>query len=121
MAYPEWFDEIIVDPKTGKKLSKTNSGYSSDDGKNYIIKDGILIAVYPGVLTGQDEKMNKMYEYMAPFYDFSERFFGKLITGVDMVAGREDIVDRLGLSEGIRLLEVSLGSGVFQKFLRKKM
>jgi ubiquinone/menaquinone biosynthesis C-methylase UbiE len=43
---------------------------------------------------------------------------GKLFFGVDMIEGRKQIVSFLGLKSGMRILEVSPGPGVFQKYLR---
>jgi ubiquinone/menaquinone biosynthesis C-methylase UbiE len=70
-------------------------------------------------LTGHDAKFNQLYNIIAPFYDLSERILGRLITGMDIVEGRKDIVSRLHIPAGARLLEVSPGPGVFQKYIRE--
>lgn len=122
MSYPGWLNEIIRCPETGEPLLSSDNAYLRADGKHYPIVDGILSIVYPESLTGQDAGMNRMYDLLAPFYDFSERVLGRVITGVDMVKGRREIVSKLQLaSGGIKLLEVSPGSGVFQRLLRDEL
>ena len=105
----------------GTKLTRVQDGYVREDALKYPITDGILSIVYPQSLKGTDATYNRFYNMFAPFYDRSERFFGKLITGLDMIEGRKDIVSRLNISPGQRLLEVSPGPGVFQELLRSQL
>ena len=121
MIYPAWFDEILRCPETGSKLTRLQDGYVREDGVKYPTTKGILSIVYPQFLKGTDATYNRFYNVFAPFYDLSERFFGKLITGFDMIEGRKDIVSKLSLSPGLRLLEVSPGPGVFQELLRAQL
>jgi hypothetical protein len=85
------------------------------DGKVFPVHDGILSIVYPETLVGSDSEWNHRYNWLAPYYDFSERFLGRLITSVDMVKGRREIVSHLEFLAGCRLLEVSPGPGVFHE------
>lgn len=121
MSYPDWLNEIIRCPETGEPLTHSGNVYHRADGKQYKIVDGILSVVYPESLSGQDAGMNQTYDWLAPFYDFSERFLGRIFTGVDMVKGRREIVSQLKLASGIKLLEVSPGPGVFQRLLRDEI
>lgn len=117
--YPDWFDEILRCPETGKTLSYSDGAYRRADGVSYPIKNGILSIVYPPQLLGEDEKMNKYYNRLAPLYDFNERVVGKAVTGVDMGRGRGEIVSKLNLPRGPKkILEVSPGPGVFQRLSR---
>jgi ubiquinone/menaquinone biosynthesis C-methylase UbiE len=121
MSYPNWLNEIIRCPETGEPLTPYENAYIRADGKQYPIVDGILSIVYPESLSGADAGMNRTYEWLAPFYDFSERFLGRIFTGVDMVKGRREIVSHLKLVSGIKLLEVSPGPGVFQRLLWEQL
>ena len=121
MNYPAWFDEILRCPERGSKLIRVEDGYVRDDGLKYTAANQILSIVYPPFLQGEDAKFNRFYNVIAPFYDCSEQFFGKLITGLDMLEGRKDIVSRLNMLPGLRLLEVSPGPGVFQDLLRAQL
>lgn len=85
MNYPIWFDEIVRCPETGEKLSRVQGGYIRADGLKYSITNEILSIVYPQSLTGQDAKLNRFYNVIAPFYDHTPQSFGKLITGMDMI------------------------------------
>jgi hypothetical protein len=116
-----WFNEIVCDPETGEKLERKGNEFFRKDGVRYSTHNSIISIVFPPSLSGEDAKMNKLYKYLAPFYDFSEKVFGRILTGVDMVKGREHIVSLLGLKPGIKLLEVSPGPGVFQQLLRDRV
>jgi Methylase involved in ubiquinone/menaquinone biosynthesis len=118
MVDTEWFNDIMRDPETGEKLECRENGFYRKDGTWYPIHRDIVSMVFPPSLSGEDAKMNRLYQYLAPFYDFSERVGGRILTGIDMVKGREHIVSLLGLRSGLKLLEVSPGPGVFQPFLR---
>ena len=117
-----WVLDILRCPETNQKLFVSNHGLiRSSDGKLFPDRDGITSLVYPQELVGNDEKMNRLYEWLAPYYDVSERILGRLLTGVDMQQGRQKIVDLLSLKRGMRLLEVSPGPGVFHPMLRKQL
>ena len=116
--YPNWLNEILISPETREKLTFVDNHYKCSNGKTYLYKNEILSIVFPENISGDDAKFNKFYNFFAPLYDLNERIMGKLLTGVDMVKGRKEIISKLGLKPGIRILEVSPGPGVFQKFLR---
>lgn len=114
-----WVIDILRCPETMTRLDSHPDGLRRiSDGRVYPDRDGIASLVYPATVDGDDARMNRRYEWLAPYYDFSERVLGRLLTGVDMQEGRERIIDLLGLETGIRLLEVSPGPGVFQPLLR---
>jgi ubiquinone/menaquinone biosynthesis C-methylase UbiE len=118
MSYPEWFDDVLRCPETGARLTRVPGGYVREDGLKYPVTGGILSIVYPPSIGGQDAKMNALYNRIAPFYDWIERIVGGLLTGMNVIEGRKDIVSRLNITPGLRLLEVSPGPGVFQPYLR---
>lgn len=118
----DWVLDILRCPETMARFESHPDGLRrASDGKLYPDRDGIASLVYPAMLDGDDAHMNRRYEWLAPFYDVSERVLGRLLTGVDMEAGREKIVSLLGLEPGMRLLEVSPGPGVFQPMLRARL
>lgn len=116
---PSWIVEILRCPETGLGYAVQNGTVRRSDGAALEAPDGISAMVHPPVLAGSDAEMNRRYEWLAPFYDFSERVLGLLITGVRMGKGRREIVSHLPLTPGMRLLEVSPGPGVFQDLLRR--
>ena len=117
-----WLIDRLRCPQTGQPLVPVDKGLQrSGDGKFFPNQDGITSLVYPPQLVGDDEKLNQRYEWLAPYYDASERILGRLLTGIDMQQGRCQIVDLLGLTPGMRLLEVSPGPGVFQPMLRQAL
>lgn len=118
MSYPSWLEALLRCPQTLEPLTRSDDGYRRPDGKTYRVIDGILSIVHPAELSGQDAEFNQFYDRLAPLYDLNERVFGRLIAGIDMATGRREIVSRLPLQRGCRLLEVSPGPGVFQPHLR---
>jgi ubiquinone/menaquinone biosynthesis C-methylase UbiE/uncharacterized protein YbaR (Trm112 family) len=121
MNYPGWLLEIIRCPETKEPLKIENDYLVGKDGFKYPIIDGIFSLVYPHNLTGEDKKWNKFYDLFAPFYDLNERFFGKLIAGLDIREARKQIVSYVGLKPGMRILEVSPGPGVYQPYIREQI
>lgn len=115
--YPNWLNEILRCPETQKTIHRNGNSFQSDS-KQYPVINDIVSLSYPNQLEGLDSKYNKIYNLYAPLYDLNERVLGKLLTGVDMIKGRQEIISKLGLQAGMRVLEVSPGPGVFQKFLR---
>jgi ubiquinone/menaquinone biosynthesis C-methylase UbiE len=118
--YTKWLNDILRSPDTLRTLKKVGDNYESE-GKVYKVTDNILSVAYPLELEGSDAKYNKFYNIFAPLYDLNERVMGKLLAGVDMIKGRKHIVSLLGLKPGMRILEVSPGPGVFQKYLRDQI
>ncbi len=115
--YSNYLKGILRCPETLKPLKNNGDCYEAGD-KVYKVKGNVLSIVHPAELGGDDAKYNKIYNLLAPLYDLNEKVMGRLLAGVDMVKGRKQIVSFLGLKEGMRILEVSPGPGVFQKYLR---
>jgi len=115
--YSKFLNDILRCPETLKPLKNNGDCYESGQ-KAYDVKNNVLSVVYPSELSSDDSRYNKLYNIFAPLYDLNERVMGKLLVGVDMVKGRKQILSFLGLKPGMKLLEVSPGPGVFQKFLR---
>ncbi len=114
--------DILRSPQGGQALQRLETGWqNSTTSQDYPDRDGITSLVYPQELSGSDGKMNRLYHWLAPFYDLSERVFGRLLTGFDMQEGRQKIVDLLPIEPGMRFLEVSPGPGVFQPMLRARL
>jgi ubiquinone/menaquinone biosynthesis C-methylase UbiE len=115
--YSNFLNDILRCPETLKPLKNNGISYVSERNV-YDVKNNVLSIVYPPELSGDDAKYNKLYNIFAPLYDLNERVMGKLLVGVDIVKGRKQIVSYLGLKPGMKVLEVSPGPGVFQKYLR---
>ena len=115
--YSDWLNNILRAPCTLKPLQNNRNSYESE-GKLFKVNNEILSAVYPSDLGGSDAKYNKLYNLIAPLYDLNERIMGRILVGVDMIEGRKQIISFLGLKPGMKILEVSPGPGVFQKYLR---
>ena len=118
---PDWAISLLRCPETGQKLELRGGALVRKDGKVFPCPGGIASLVYPETLQDTDASWNRFYDALAPFYDFSERVLGRLLTGVDMVKGRAEIAALAGLEPGSQVLEVSPGPGVFHPLLRKAL
>jgi SAM-dependent methyltransferase len=116
-----WLVNLLRCPETGLAFEATENCLIRADGKRFPYREGIVSLVFPPLLSGSDERMNRFYDRIAPVYDFFERVVGRIVTGVDMARGRDEIIALLGLQRGMRLLEVSPGPGVFQPMLRQTL
>lgn len=117
----EWFESILRDPEMGQALKQCDGGFVRSDGKRLPVEDGILSAVYPESLAGDDAKWNRFYDSFAPFYDFTQRILGKMLVGIDSGEAWKDLVEQLDVSPGSHVIEVSPGPGVAQRWLRTKL
>jgi SAM-dependent methyltransferase len=116
-----WLLSILRCPETGLRFQSRPGLLVRSDGKTFPDRDGIASLVFPGSLTGEDARMNRLYERLAPFYMWSEKVLGRVIAGIDATREWKKVVSLLGLEPGWRLLEVSPGSGVYQSFLREAL
>ncbi len=117
-----WFDSILRDPETRQSLARHGDTLVRSDGKSYPISDGIPSLVFPESLGGEDGRWNRFYDNLAPFYDLIQRILGPiLVPGSNPEKGWRDVASRLDLKPGDRLLEVSPGPGIAQKFMREKI
>jgi ubiquinone/menaquinone biosynthesis C-methylase UbiE len=69
-------------------------------------------------IAGKEEaQWNRAYDFLAPFYEYTERFFGRLIVGVDVRAEWQNVAKAPGFSRNQAILEVAPGPGVYQPYL----
>jgi len=116
-----WLTAILRCPETRQALTAADGGLRRADGRLFPDRDGFTSLVYPGAIHGDDGEMNRLYERIAPFYEFSERVLGRLLTGVDMEESRAHMASLPDLRPGMRMLEVSPGPGVFFPLLRHRL
>ena len=118
---PDWVTPLLRCPATGQRLEPRGNTLVRADGKVFPCPDGIASLVYPEALAADDASWNRFYDALAPFYDFSERVLGRLLTGVDTAKGRAEIVKLASFEPGGLLLEVSPGPGVFLPLLSEAL
>lgn len=118
---PAWLTAILRCPDTHQSFTAVEGGLRRADGRLFRDLDGVPSLVYPPEVQGEDRKMNRLYERLAPFYDFSERALGRLLTGVDMQESRAQMASLVVLRPGMRFLEVSPGPGVFFPWFRQRL
>jgi ubiquinone/menaquinone biosynthesis C-methylase UbiE len=68
-------------------------------------------------VAGDDARWNRFYDWFAPLYEHSERFFSRLLTDLDMRKEQRRLVESLPITRGSTLLEVCTGPGVYQPWL----
>jgi len=120
-TYPEWLVQALRNPESAEPLIETDGQFFTSDGKPFPLHDGIPSLVYPAKSGKSDARWNRIYDLLAPFYDWNERNAGKLLTGLDIRAERNKIAALIGLQPGMKLLEVSPGPAVFLPFIRKRI
>jgi ubiquinone/menaquinone biosynthesis C-methylase UbiE len=116
--------EVLRTPDLRDSLTLSQNGQALlavSSGKEYPLVDGIVSLVHPPSLEGSNLEMSRLYRWLAPFYEWNERFMGKHLLKLDMDRGRSDIITKVGVQPGTSLLEVSPGPGVFQPWLRSAL
>ena len=74
-------------------------------------KNGILEYLNPQYLSGDNDKYRKLYDRLAPLYDFGERWIGFLKYGNTVAKMRRDMMQLLEWRNGANVLYVSIGTG----------
>jgi ubiquinone/menaquinone biosynthesis C-methylase UbiE len=87
----------------------------------YPIVNGIPNCVVPPQLGEDDDRWSNYYDWFAPYYAWTERVFGRALTGVDIVRERQRVSDLIPASCGQTVLEVSPGPGIYQASLANKV
>ncbi len=116
-----WIIDILRCPETQQRFEADEGALRRADGRRFPDRDGFASLAFPAALGGDDQRMNRLYERIAPVYDLSERVLGWLLTGVNVATSRDAMVSLLDLRPGMRLLEVSPGPGVFLARLRERI
>ena len=74
-------------------------------------KNGILEYLNPEYLSGDNDKYRKLYDRLAPLYDFGERWIGFLKYGNSVAQMRREMMRLLEWQNGAKALYVSIGTG----------
>ena len=74
-------------------------------------KNGIIEYLNPQYLSGDNDKYRKLYDRLAPLYDFGERWIGFLKYGNTVAKMRRDMMQLLEWRNGANVLYVSIGTG----------
>ena len=74
-------------------------------------KNGILEYLNPQYLSGDNDNYRKLYDRLAPLYDFGERWIGFLKYGNTVAKMRRDMMQLLEWRNGATVLYVSIGTG----------
>ncbi len=86
-----------------------------NSGTRYRVRDGIPVFIDPSRLTEANQKSRIYYDILAPFYQFTQSFYYRLKGGE--AKSRNEYLKYVGIKEGDRVLEVSVGNGANIKFL----
>ena len=119
MSCAPWLVAMLRCTRSGLGYRESGGHVVRADGEPLVVLGGIASFVAGAELTGLDLQMNRRYRWLARYYDVGERMLGRVLTGVDVQAGREAIIDLCGFRPGGCMLEVSPGPGVFLPPLRR--
>jgi len=78
---------LLCDPITHAPLQLvSNAGIGESlmnpaSGKTYPIRDGIAIFLDSADATGQNQRYQRLYDRLAPFYDFSMQVYARIKSG----------------------------------------
>lgn len=80
-------------------------------------ENGILCCMNDYFISGDNQKYMKMYDWMSFFYDFGEKWIGKLKYGNGIDRLRTELMSRLEWKNAISVLYVSIGTGADLRYL----
>ncbi len=102
-------------------LKETDNGpvlVGRESGTPFPVRDGIPVFIDPSGLTAANDKSRRYYDILAPFYRFTQSFYYRLRGGE--AKSRNEYLKYVGIEEGDRVLEISVGNGVNIKFLPRE-
>ena len=98
-----------------KDISKIlKSDIKTEDLKQ---ENGILCCMNDLFISGDNQKYMKMYDWMSFFYDFGEKWIGKLKYGNAIDRLRTELMSRLEWKNNISVLYVSIGTGADLRYI----
>ncbi len=104
---------VLCDPDTRYAFELDgNTLRNTATGRVYPIRDGIPLFV--STVTGSNLKYQAMYDRLAPGYDLAERLYNWVTRKPDY---RKEYIPELEISEGSRVLEVSVGTGANIRYM----
>ena len=80
-------------------------------------ENGIFCCMNDHFVSGDNQKYMKMYDWMSFFYDFGEKWIGKLKYGNGIDRLRTELMSRLEWKNAISVLYVSIGTGADLRYL----
>ena len=83
--------------------------------------DEIYHAINPAMITENNLKFQKMYDWMSRGYDLAETVIGKIRYGNKIDLLRESLMSKLEWANNISVLYVSIGTGTDLKFIPKNI
>ncbi len=108
---------ILREPGTGSQLRLDGDALVSDvSGRRFTMKHEIPCFVDSGALGAQNAKFQRFYDRIAPGYDAVEAIWA-FVKRLDRRSVRSGYLDELEISDGGRVLEVSIGTGVNVQWL----
>lgn len=108
---------LLCDPDTRYEFELEGSTLrNTATGRVYPIRDGIPLFV--STLTGSNLKYQALYDRIAPGYDLAETLYHWVARKPNY---RREILDELEIAPGMRVLEVSIGTGASLRLLPDNM
>lgn len=101
---------ILCDPETHENLEiAAGCLVNPRSGRRFAVRDGIPIFL-DAEISGLNRKYQRMYDRLAPGYDFAEQAY-RWFTRTTRDAARRGYLDEIEIQPGFRVLEVSVGTG----------
>ena len=102
--------QLLCDPETHEPLEAgPDCLFNPHSGKRFEIRDGIPVFLTADV-TGMNAKYQRMYDRIAPGFDFVENVY-RFFKRTNMEEARRGYLDEIEIRPDFRVLEVSVGTG----------
>jgi ubiquinone/menaquinone biosynthesis C-methylase UbiE len=111
---------LLRSPRLGERLQvavdQGRETLISPSGERFQIREGIPDFLQPEELTGSNRKYSRLYETIGGFYDSSQKF-GLALMNINRDYLFQSVVRFLEITPGDRVLETSVGTGLFFPYL----
>ncbi len=111
----EKYLSLLRNPLNGERIDmvETPDGIflvGRDSRMLFPVREGIPVFIEPSKLTDANEKSRRYYDILAPFYQFTQSVYYWFKGGE--ARARNEYLQYVGVKDGDRVLEVSIGNGV---------
>jgi ubiquinone/menaquinone biosynthesis C-methylase UbiE len=108
------FLDVLQDPRTGEPLVYSKEGdkefLQNRNNDRYEIQNGIVRFLKGDVLTGNNQRYQKLYDRLAPIYDLSTKIYANLKEG-NVEDRLIQYLKELNIRDGHKAVEISVGTG----------
>lgn len=98
-------------------MQQINTVVNDYSGRTYPMRKSIPVLLHDRYMQGNNEKYQRLYNFIGNSYDWAEKVIDKLMRGNKIADARREMMMQLDIKNGDRVLCVSVGTGIDLTYL----